>query len=137
MTDYVRVPRPWFMFTGCALAIAILCWAQVILVPIACAVLLAFVLAPVVSVLEKWVGRVTAVLGAVSLFCVGLALVAWLVTPEPARPGPGARHGGSRAGWERAPPISRISTRRSATSVDTAKAACSTSCRMRPRRSRS
>src|SRR5688572_21687402 len=82
MTDYVRVPRPWFMFTGCALAIAILYWAQVILVPIACAVLLAFVLAPVVGALEKWVGRVTAVLGAVSLFCVGLALVAWLVTQQ-------------------------------------------------------
>ena len=46
MTDYVRVPRPWFMFTGCALAIAILYWAQVILVPIACRARLTLQLPP-------------------------------------------------------------------------------------------
>jgi predicted PurR-regulated permease PerM len=58
MADLVRIPRPWFTFTACALVIAILYWAQMILVPIAFAVLMAFVLAPVVTALQRWVGRV-------------------------------------------------------------------------------
>jgi predicted PurR-regulated permease PerM len=82
MADSVRIPRPWFTFTGCALVIAILYWAQVILVPIAFAVLMAFVLAPVVTALQRWVGRVPAVLATVTLSCVGLALMGWLVTQQ-------------------------------------------------------
>jgi predicted PurR-regulated permease PerM len=82
MADLVRIPRPWFTFTACALVIAILYWAQMILVPIAFAVLMAFVLAPVVTALQRWVGRVPAVLAAVTLSCVGLALVGWLVTQQ-------------------------------------------------------
>jgi predicted PurR-regulated permease PerM len=82
MADIVRVPRPWFTFTGCALAIAILYWAQMILVPIAFAVLMAFVLAPVVGALQRWIGRVPAVLAAVMLSCAGLALLGWLVTQQ-------------------------------------------------------
>src|SRR5262245_42228070 len=82
MTDFVRIPRPWFTFTGCALAIAILHWAQVLLVPIAFAVLMAFVLAPVVGALQRWIGRVPGVLAAVTLSCAGLALLGWLVTQQ-------------------------------------------------------
>jgi predicted PurR-regulated permease PerM len=82
MADLVRVPRSWFTFTGCALAIVILYWAQLILVPIAFAVLMAFVLAPVVSALQRWIGRVPAVLATVTLSFVGLALVGWLVTQQ-------------------------------------------------------
>jgi predicted PurR-regulated permease PerM/DNA-directed RNA polymerase subunit F len=82
MPDPVRVPRSWITFTGVALAIAILHWAQEILVPFAFAILLAFVLAPVVAVLQRWVGRVAAVLGAVTLSVVGLVLLGWLVTQQ-------------------------------------------------------
>jgi len=82
MVDAIRIPRPWFTFTGCALVIAVLHWAQVILVPIAFAVLLAFVLAPVVTKLQQWIGRIPAVLTAVVLSCAGLALVGWLVTQQ-------------------------------------------------------
>jgi predicted PurR-regulated permease PerM len=82
MADALRVPRPWFTFTGCVLAIAVLYWAQVILVPIAFAVLLAFVLAPVVTALQRWTGRVTAVSAVVTLSCAGLGLVGWLVTQQ-------------------------------------------------------
>jgi predicted PurR-regulated permease PerM len=85
MTDAVRIsriPRPWFTFTGCALAIAILYWAQIVLVPLAFAVLLAFVLAPVVSALQGRIGRVAAVLTVVTLTCTALGLVGWLVTQQ-------------------------------------------------------
>jgi predicted PurR-regulated permease PerM len=82
MADLVRIPRPWFTFTGCTLAIAILYWARLILVPIAFAVLMAFVLAPVVSAIQRWIGRVPAVLATVTLSFVGLALVGWLVTQQ-------------------------------------------------------
>src|SRR5262245_18270534 len=82
MTDALRIPRPWFTFTGCALAIAILYWARLVLVPIAFAVLMAFVLAPVVSALQRAIGRVSAVLAAVTLSFVSLALVGWLVTQQ-------------------------------------------------------
>src|SRR5262245_1785803 len=82
MADLVRVPRPWFTFTGCALAIAILYSAKLVLVPIAFAILMAFVLAPVVTALQRWIGRVPAVLAAVTMSSVGLALVGWLVTQQ-------------------------------------------------------
>jgi predicted PurR-regulated permease PerM len=82
MADALRIPRPWFTFTGCVLAIAVLYWAQVILVPIAFAVLLAFVLAPVVTALQRWTGRVSAVFAVVTLSCAGLGLVGWLVTQQ-------------------------------------------------------
>ena len=77
-----RIPRPWFTFTGCALAIAILYWAQMVLVPLAFAVLLAFVLAPLVSALQGRIGRVAAVLTVVTLTCTALGLVGWLVTQQ-------------------------------------------------------
>src|SRR5256885_666659 len=82
MADAVRVSRTWFTFTGFVLAIAILYWAQVIVVPIAFAVLLAFVLTPVVTALQRWMGRAAAVLAVVTLACAGLGLVAWLVTQQ-------------------------------------------------------
>ena len=82
MADALRIPRPWFTFTGCALAIAILYWARLVLVPIAFAVLMAFVLAPVVTALQRWIGRVPAALAAVTLSFAGLALVGWLVTQQ-------------------------------------------------------
>jgi predicted PurR-regulated permease PerM len=85
MADAVRlgrIPRPWFTFTGCALAIAILYWAQVVLVPLAFAVLLAFVLTPLVSALQRRIGRVGAVLTVVTLTCTVLGLVGWLVTQQ-------------------------------------------------------
>jgi predicted PurR-regulated permease PerM len=47
------LPGPWF-FAGAALFVAILYWARVILIPIALATLLTFLLAPMVSGLERW-----------------------------------------------------------------------------------
>ncbi len=68
---------PWITFAGCVLVIAVLYWAQAVLVPIALAVLLTFVLTPPVTWLERWVGRVPAVLVAVSLVFTVLGLAGW------------------------------------------------------------
>ena len=69
--------KPWVMFAGGVLVIAVLYWAQVVLVPIALAILLSFVLAPPVTWLERWLGRVPAVLLVVTLVFVVLGLAGW------------------------------------------------------------
>ena len=69
--------KPWVTFAGCVLVIAVLYWAQAVLVPVALAVLLTFVLTPPVSWLERWVGRVPAVLASVTLVFMLLGLAGW------------------------------------------------------------
>src|SRR6187455_3159924 len=69
--------KPWVIFAGCVLVIVVLYWAQAVLVPIALAVLLTFVLTPPVNWLERWIGRVPAVLVAVSLVFIVLGLAGW------------------------------------------------------------
>ncbi len=69
--------KPWVTFAGAVLVVVVLYWAQAVFVPIALAVLLSFVLAPPVSWLERWVGRVPAVLTVVTLVFVVLGLAGW------------------------------------------------------------
>ncbi|RPJ80924.1 MAG: hypothetical protein EHM13_11290, partial [Acidobacteria bacterium] len=59
--------RPWVTFAGCVLVVVVLYWAQAVLVPIALAILLTFVLTPPVTWLERWIGRIPAVLAMVTL----------------------------------------------------------------------
>src|SRR5688572_10272679 len=82
MADLLRPSRSWFIFTGLVLVTAILYWAQAVVVPIAFAVLMAFLLTPVVSWLQRWIGRVPAVISVVVLAFAGLGLVGWLVTRQ-------------------------------------------------------
>ena len=49
----VRLLRPLITFSGCVLVVACLYWGQAILIPIALAVLITFLLGPVVSVLRR------------------------------------------------------------------------------------
>ena len=77
MDDASNPLKPWVTFAGAVLVVAVLYWAQAVLVPIALAVLLAFVLTPPVSWLERWVGRVPAVLTVVTLVFVLLGLAGW------------------------------------------------------------
>jgi predicted PurR-regulated permease PerM len=77
MDDTSNVLKPWVIFAGCVLVIFVLYWAQAVLVPIALAVLLTFVLTPPVSWLERWLGRVPAVLAAVTLVFIVLGLAGW------------------------------------------------------------
>ena len=77
MDDLSPTLKPWVTFAGCVLVVAVLYWAQDVLVPIALAILLTFVLTPPVSWLERWVGRVPAVLTVVTLVFTILGLAGW------------------------------------------------------------
>ena len=62
MRDALTSIYPWVVFAGSVLIVAVLYWAQVVLVPVALAGLLTFLLTPVVTRLPRWLGRVPAVL---------------------------------------------------------------------------
>ena len=67
----------WLPFAGAALVVAVLYVGRAVLVPVALAVLLAFVLAPVVVALQRSVGRVLAVAVVVVLTLSLLGAVVW------------------------------------------------------------
>ena len=82
MDAAVNVLKPWVTFAGCVLVIGVLYWAQAVLVPLALAILLTFVLAPPVTWLERWIGRVPAVLAVVTLVFTLLGLAGWGLTRQ-------------------------------------------------------
>jgi predicted PurR-regulated permease PerM len=59
------------------LVVVVLYWAQAVLVPIALAILLTFVLTPPVTWVERWIGRIPAVLAMVTLVFTVLGLAGW------------------------------------------------------------
>jgi predicted PurR-regulated permease PerM len=77
MGDTLKSLKPWITFAGFVLVIVVLYWAQTLLIPIALAVLLTFVLAPAVTPLQRVIGRVPAVLVIVSLTFAVLAGALW------------------------------------------------------------
>ena len=82
MEDTVRTLKPWVTFAGCVLVVSVLYWAQAVLVPVALAILLTFVLTPPVTWLERWIGRVPAVLVVVTLVFSVLGLSGWGLTRQ-------------------------------------------------------
>lgn len=74
-------PRPnaWLALLGAIVVVAALGAARSFLVPIAFAALLTFLLSPIVSRLERFVGRVPAVLGAVTVVVALLGGAGWLL----------------------------------------------------------
>ncbi len=82
MADSLRAAQPWLTFIGCVVVVAVLYLAQAILVPLALATLLAFLLTPVVTWLERGLGRATAVLAVVLLTFTGVGVVGWTVTQQ-------------------------------------------------------
>ena len=77
MDDISRTLKPWVTFAGCVLVVVVLYWAQAVLVPIALAILLTFVLTPPVTWLQRWIGRIPAVLAIVTLVFTILGLAGW------------------------------------------------------------
>jgi len=77
MDDATQVLRPWVTFAGTVLVVAVLYWGQAVFVPFALAILLTFVLAPPVNALERWVGRIPAVIVVVTLVFTVLGLAGW------------------------------------------------------------
>ncbi len=82
MNDLIKSLRPWVTFAGCVLVVAVLYWAQVVLIPVAFALLLAFVLSPLVVRLQRWFGRVAAVLLTVALVFSALGLAVWGIADQ-------------------------------------------------------
>jgi hypothetical protein len=77
MDDASKTLKPWVTFAGCVLVVVVLYWAQAVLVPFAVAILLTFVVTPPVTWLQRWVGRVPAVLAVVTLVFAVLGLTGW------------------------------------------------------------
>jgi predicted PurR-regulated permease PerM len=82
VNDATQTLKSWATFAGCVLVVGVLYWAQAVLVPFALAILLTFVLTPPVSWLERWTGRVPAVLIAVTLVFTVLGLAGWGLTRQ-------------------------------------------------------
>jgi predicted PurR-regulated permease PerM len=79
MNDLFKSLKSWATFAGCILVVAVLYWAQAVLVPVSLAVLLTFVLAPPVVWLQRRIGRVPAVLTVVILVFTFFSLAGWSV----------------------------------------------------------
>ena len=82
MDDTSHTLKPWVTFAGCVLVVVVLYWAQAVLVPFAVAILLTFVVTPPVAWLQRWVGRVPAVLLVVTLVFAVLGLTGWGLTRQ-------------------------------------------------------
>jgi hypothetical protein len=78
--DTIKSIKPWVMFAGGVLVVAVLYWAQAIFVPFAFALLLTFVLTPPVEWPQRWIGRIPAVVLVVTLVFAALGLVGWGLT---------------------------------------------------------
>jgi predicted PurR-regulated permease PerM len=79
---FERSIAPWIRFAGFVLIIAVLYWAQAVLVPVALALLITFVLSPPVTFLQRRIGRVPAVLVTVALVFTVLGLAGWGVASQ-------------------------------------------------------
>jgi len=77
MQDRFTAFHGWVTFAGCVLVVGVLYWAQEILVPVALAILISFVLTPPVVSLQRRIGRLPAILLVVSLVFSGLGLATY------------------------------------------------------------
>jgi len=77
MDDALHTLKSWVLFAGFVLVVCVLYWAQAILVPVALAILLTFVLSPAVTWFQGWIGRIPAVLVTVALAFTILGLAGW------------------------------------------------------------
>ena len=77
MNDAAQSLKPLAGFAGSVLVVAVLYWAQAVLVPVSLAILLTFVLTPPVIWLQRRIGRTPAVLLVVTLVFSALGLSAW------------------------------------------------------------
>lgn len=69
--------RRWVTFAGVVLIVVVLYSAQTVVVPIALALLLTFVLAPAVTSLERWIGNLAAVMVVVTVVFSVIGLAGW------------------------------------------------------------
>jgi predicted PurR-regulated permease PerM/GAF domain-containing protein len=65
-----------------AFVVATLYFTRELLIPLALSALLTFLLAPLVTRIERWVGRITAVLAVVMLIFIGTGAAGWMLTRQ-------------------------------------------------------
>ena len=82
MDDRLKTLNTWLSFTGFVMAVATLYWAQVVLVPVATAALITFILAPLVTRLHRRIGRVPAVCLVVALVFGSLTAATWILSRQ-------------------------------------------------------
>jgi predicted PurR-regulated permease PerM len=82
MVDDRPALSAWITFAGCVLVVAVLYWAQAVLVPVSLAILLTFVLTPPVVWLQRRIGRLPAVLCLVTVVFAFLGLAGWGVVRQ-------------------------------------------------------
>jgi predicted PurR-regulated permease PerM len=82
MEETSEASTPWQTFAGCVLVVVLLYWAQTVLVPVALAVLLTFVLSTPVTWLERRIGRAPAVLTTAILVFTLLGLASWALVHQ-------------------------------------------------------
>jgi len=82
MDESARELRAWATFAGLVLIVSVLYWTQAFVVPIALAALLAFVLTPAVTWLERRVGRVVSVLAVVALVFAFFGFIGWALAHQ-------------------------------------------------------
>ena len=74
--------RPWITFAGCVLLVVVLDWAESLLLPIAVALLLTFLLNTPVSFLSRFVRRGVAVVVVVLLTFMTLTVLSWVLAQQ-------------------------------------------------------
>jgi predicted PurR-regulated permease PerM len=78
----LRTLRPLVIFAGFVLVTAVLYWARPVLMPVALAVVFAFLLSPVVGALQRRLGRVVSLLLVVVLGFSVLGGITWIVATQ-------------------------------------------------------
>ena len=73
----MRWLRPWVIFAGCVLVVVLLDWAEPVLLPVAVALLLTFLLNPWVNGLQRWIRRGPAVVLVVTVTIGAMTLLGW------------------------------------------------------------
>ena len=82
MEDRLKALSTWLSFTGFVMAVGILYWAQVVLIPVAMAGLITFMLTGPVTRLQRRIGRVPAVCLVVAVVFGGLTAATWVLSRE-------------------------------------------------------
>jgi predicted PurR-regulated permease PerM len=82
MSETLKRIAPWLQFAVFVLVVAVLYFGQAILVPLALAALLTFLLTPVVVFLQRYLGRIAAVLVAVTLTFSLMGVIGWGLASE-------------------------------------------------------
>lgn len=79
----VHAPPPWIALVSIGFVVALLYWAQPVLIPVALSILLSFLLSPIVDGLQRLrVPRIPAVILVVLLACCALGAVGWITVRQ-------------------------------------------------------